>query len=339
MTLSSKICYNNSMNTYRNLKSITNSKSVCLIAHTDPDPDALASMVVFQDFLKSHLKIEKVNLFAECKNLSEKLKEILEDTQININETNYETAIMMDCPNSDRLGKYKSLFENAKNKVVIDHHATNNYSGNINIVELCSSTCEIVYSILKSFNYETNSKQQGKLYAGIITDTNNFIVGALTNRTFKFVSEFAENIDRELIYRTFLANNSTKSMKLLALAIKNIQAFENNQIIITHLTKEDVNRHNAEHNDMCGIVNQIASINSAKLVCFIEPKNNLYYASMRAKKGYDVSKIATQHGGGGHIGAAAFVSNKSLEETQQLVLQEFKKHFASVKPKNIKVFR
>ena len=112
---------------------------------------------------------------------------------------------MMDCPNTDRLGIYKNLFLDAKLKIVIDHHATNNYDGDINIVELCSSTCEIVYNILNSFNFEISKANQGKLYAGLITDTNNFTVGKITNTTFKIASEFTDNINREEIYKAFLS--------------------------------------------------------------------------------------------------------------------------------------
>ena len=327
------------MKTYENLNQLKNTKSVCLIAHIEPDPDALASMVVFRDFLKSYFKIKKVDIFAEHQSMSDNLKEILETVKINPNCSNYETAIMMDCPNTDRLGIYKPLFEQAKHKIVIDHHATNNNDGEINIVDICSSTCEIVYSIIKYFRYQLSTAQQGKLYAGIITDTNNFSVGAIKNRTFEIVGEFAENIDREAIYKAFLANNTQKSMQLLSIAIQNIVSFEHGQIIITHITLEDAERHKAQHIDMCGIVNQIASINSAKLICFIEPRNNKYYVSMRAKRGYDVSQIAKSNGGGGHIGAAAYISDKSLKETEQQILQDFRENLSNVKPVTVKIFK
>ena len=327
------------MKTYENLNQLKNTKSVCLIAHIEPDPDALASMIVFRDFLKHHFQIPVVDIFSEHKTRTDSLQEILGEIEINKQSTFYETAIMMDCPNTDRLGEYKQLFEKAKQTIVIDHHATNNYDGNINIVEICSSTCEIVYSILNYFNYALTSSQQGKLYAGIITDTNNFTVGALTNRTFKIVSNFAENIDRESIYKAFLANNTEKSMKLLSIAIQNIESYENKQIIITHITHEDAKLNLAEHIDMCGIVNQIASINTAKLICFIEPRNNKYYVSMRAKKGYDVSEIAKRHGGGGHVGAAAYISDKSLSNTKQEILEEFNENLTKFKPEKLKLFR
>ena len=327
------------MNNYEKLNQIKNANSICLISHISPDPDAIASMVVFCEFLKSHFDVNRVDIFAETTNLSDGLLEILEDTKLNPTPADcYDIAIMMDAPNIDRLGIYKELFINAKQTIVIDHHATNNYSGNINIVEMCSSTCEIIYSILKHFNYETTKSQKGKLYAGIITDTNNFVVGAITENTFAIASEFTNQINREAIYKAFLANNTLKNMQLLSLAIENLASYEHNQIIITHITSEQAKKYNTTHDNFCGLINKIATINSCKLVCLIEPQDDMFYVSMRAKTNYDVSIIAKKFGGGGHVGAAAFTSTLTLNEIHELILEEFRNQLSKIKEKKMNLF-
>ena len=251
------------MNTYDNLVQIKNSKSVCLISHIEPDPDAISSMVVLRDFLMQYFEIKQVDIFAEYSNLSDGLLEILDGLEINPDNKDYDTAIMLDAPNIDRLGSFKNLFESANNKIVIDHHATNNFAGDINIVEICSSTCEIIYSILKEFNFNITKENQGKLYAGIITDTNNFTVGEITTKTFSIASEFTQTINRDEIYKAFLASNTLKNMQLLSLAIENISSYDHNQIIITYISNEHAKKYNTSHDDFCGLVNKIATINSS----------------------------------------------------------------------------
>ena len=86
-------------------------------------------------------------------------------------------------------------------------------------------------------------------------------------------------------------------------------------------------------------MNKISSINTAKLSCLIKPKNNAYYVSMRAKEGYNVASIAKAYGGGGHIGSAAFMSNKPLKEIEQIILTEFRKQLYSFKPISKKLFQ
>ena len=53
------------MDSFKKLKKIKNVNSVCLIAHIDPDADALSSMVIMQDFLIEKFKISCVDIFAE----------------------------------------------------------------------------------------------------------------------------------------------------------------------------------------------------------------------------------------------------------------------------------
>lgn len=326
------------MKKYKALDVLKNCKSVCLIAHIDPDPDALSSMVVFRDFLKKQFGIRRVDIFSDCKMISETLQPIIGKVKINKKASKYQTSIMMDCPNTDRLGSYKPLFENCTKKIVIDHHSTNTFCGDINIVENCSSTCEIVYSILKEYSYEISKENQGKLYSGIITDTDNFRVGSITETTFKISSEFNNNINREEIYNHFFANNTYKNMQLLALAINNIVTFEHNQIIISHISHEEARKYRADSDDFIGIVNRIATINTAKLICFIKPKNDNYYVTLRARKGFDVSKIAKINGGGGHVGAAGFISQDPLQIIEQKILNSFRNELKNFKQPNFKLF-
>ena len=329
------------MNTYDNLNIFKISKSVCLIGHLSPDADALSSMIVLRDFLMQHFKIETVDLFAEYEKLSNSSLEILDTITLNPEPKNYDTAVMMDSPNLDRLGIYKSLFENANLKIVIDHHKTNENLGDINIVEMKSSTCEIVYSIIKSFNEELSFENQGKIYAGILTDTNNLTVGNFNSETFKIVSEIIENINYSAIYNAFLGQNSLQSMQLLSVAINNITTYQNGEIIITHITHQEAEQFNANFDSFTGIINKLATITGNKLICFIYPKNKeSYYISMRAKEGLNVATIAKNNNGGGHEGAAAFLTNDTnINRIKENILNDFTSILNSFKYIKNKIFK
>ncbi len=331
------------MKKYDCLNELSLAKSVCIIGHINADPDALSSMVVFKEFLKDCFKIKKVDLYSECESVSDALLEILGKHKLitsleSAPQKTYDACVVLDCPNIDRLGCFNFLFTNARSTFLIDHHATNLYQANHNIVEIVSSSCEIVYKIFKHFKYTLSKEQKGKLYAGIITDTNNFSVGKFNEKTFKICSDLAQFIDKIAIYNAFFSNNSLKTMQLLAIAIENITSFEHNQIIITHITHEEAKKLKATHDDLCKLVNKLATINTAKMICFLEPRDNHYYASMRAKEGFDVSIIAKKYGGGGHVGAAAFASEHSLKITEQIVLTEFRKQVQHIKLPNKKLF-
>ena len=246
---------------------------------------------------------------------------------------------MIDAPNTLRLGKFASLFEGADLKIVIDHHATNQNCGDVNIVEMCSSTCEIIYSILEYFQYEISNKNQGKIYAGIITDTNNFTVGNYNKRTMEIASKCIDNINKVEIYNSFLASNSLRQMQLIAMAIQNLNSYQNGQIIISKLSIEEISKYNATSDDCSVVINKLATISGNKLVCFIYPNKNQHYVSMRAKEGYDVSNIAKRNGGGGHTGAAAFVSDKPIEKIKLEIAKAFTNELEKGTSKTVKLFK
>ena len=314
------------MNNYNEIKVISQYKSICLIGHINPDADALASMKVLKDFLCDYFKIENISLFADCEKIPTNCNEIIDNDTINQpTKKEFDVAIMIDSPNTQRLGKYKNLFEKAKCKIVIDHHQTNLFDGDVNIVEEQSSTCEIVYSIIKFFKYVLNKKNKSNIYAGIITDTNNFTVGNFNQITFKIMSEIIDDIDHEHIYNNFFSNNSLKNMQILAKSINNIKTYYDNKILISHISLKEAEDFNITNDDYLGIINRLSTITNSLLICFIYPKDKQYYVSMRAKQNLKVSQLAKENGGGGHDGAAAFLSDKTIEEIECEILEEFTK--------------
>ena len=327
------------MNTYDNLKILNKSEKVCIIGHLEPDADALSSMVVLRDFLINFFNIKTVDLFAEVSNFYRSgCDEILEDIPMNQKMDIYDTAIMLDSPKSERLGKYEVLYNNANTKIVIDHHQTNNYSGDVNIVEICSSTCEIIFSILEHFNYNLSSSQKGKIYAGIITDTNNFTVGEYGSRTFDIVSKIISDINSYEIYNHFLAKTTLKNMQLQALAMQNLKTFFDGKVLITYITKEQAQLLDVKFEDYKGIINRLATIKPNIFVCFSYPKDDEYYVSMRAKPNFDVSIIAKKYNGGGHTGASAFMSKNSLQNIENELLSDFEIQLKSNQIKKEKIF-
>lgn len=311
------------MKKYKDLKILKKAQSVCIIAHCEPDVDALASLVVMQKFVKDYFKISTVDIFAECKSFPDNYSPLLKGSLLNVEPSLYDTAIVLDCPNVQRIGKYDKIFNGAKQKIVIDHHATNQYFGDYNIVEVVSSTCEIVYRILKEYNYKLPLDYYDNIYAGIITDTANFSVGEMNKDTFKIVSEIYPYINQLDIYDNYFSNNTLKNMQVLARAIENVGQYNNGATIFSYITKSQAAELNLIYEDYTGIINRLATISGVKLVCFVYPKDNCYYVSMRAKRGLDVATIAKKYGGGGHVGASAFLSNESLENIQDTINKEF----------------
>lgn len=314
------------MNKYNIFDSLDRADSICIISHKDPDVDALTSLVLLKDFFKRTLHIKTIDIYSDYTNFPEVYKPITKRYNLNPKiETNYDIAISVDSPSVERLGKFSYLFNNSKSTIVIDHHTTNYNFGQINLVEPASSTCEIIHKVLSAYNHKFSKQNYGMIYAGIITDTNNFTVGNLNPDTYAVAGECVAHIDPRPIFKQFMNNHTLKNMQLLSIAINNITTHFDERVIISYISQSDAARYQAKEEDYLGIVNRIAAISNCDLVCLIYPKDDSYYVSMRASEGFSVSEVAKKFGGGGHHGAAAFISNKAPNEIREEVLVEFSK--------------
>lgn len=308
---------------YEKLTCLSKSKNVCIISHLNADTDALCGMVCLREFLLSHFDKLNVFLATDTDSIQSNYLPILEGVELNKIPEDIDTAIAIDCPNVNRLGKYGELFLNAKTKIVIDHHLTTTKFGDINIIEINSSSCEIVYNIMKEFNFAISNQILGKLYAGIITDTMNFTVGTLTDITYEIASLASKNIDIQAVYDNFLNHHSMINMKLLAESISNLESYCDGKINISFIRPKIFKKLNATFDEYMGIINRLSSIQNNLMTCLIQPKGNVFYVSMRGKRGYNVGAIAKKYGGGGHAGAAAFDSNLKLKDIKRIILKEF----------------
>lgn len=313
------------MRRYKELKIVKRAKTACLISHMNPDADAIASLVLMKNLLLD-LGVTRVDIFTETNAKLDNFDILTDPKLINVRTSmTYDVAVMMDCASTGRLGKYLPIFKSSKIKINIDHHDTNTREGDINIVETVSSTCEILYRIMREFKYKFTLQDFSCIYSGIITDTDNLTVGKISKDTFNVIGEcFKAGIDNKALYKRFFASNNLKTMHVLALAIKNITAYEDGKILITHISREEEINLNSHDEDYEGVINQLSKTKDCELIAFIKPRNDEYYISMRARADHDVASVAIKNGGGGHKGAAAFSSASDIYTIQDTVLSDFR---------------
>lgn len=304
------------------LQQLKKASQICLISHNEPDSDALCGMFVLKNFLQTQYGKE-VDCFAEFTHLPENYYCWQGTQELNPTPKDYDFAIMMDSPKTERLGCFESLFLHAKNKIIIDHHATNEFDKTSNVIKIVSSTCEIVFDLLSKEHYRFSKQDYEMIYAGIITDTNNLTCGEINKHTFEVVGECVQNVEIYPIYENLMLNNTRKNMDIFALAIQNAKYYCDEKIIISHISKQQAEQLNVTQDNYTGIINRLATISGVKLVAFIYPKQDVYYVSMRGRRGCNVGKIAKHHNGGGHDGAAAYLSAENLDSIQNDLLEEF----------------
>lgn len=310
----------NSMQIYKILSKYDN---IVLGCHTNPDGDAIGSTFGFALCLKLMGK----NPIVLIEDYSRKYSFINGSELIfkgDYNELNPELFISLDCGSADRLGDAAGVFDRAEVTIAVDHHVSNTEFADYNIVyPQSSSTCEVVYEIIKNFCV-LNHDIASALYTGIISDTSGFKHNSTSSRTLEIAAQLIKyDIDFSEIQTAVLYSHTEKENAVFVKAIERYTIDGN--ICYSYLTKEEIlDECKADYKDLDGIVEYLLNFEGVSASVFVyEKPDGTKKISMRSKKA-DVASIAVKYNGGGHKLAAGASLNTSIEEAIDTIVNEIK---------------
>lgn len=315
-------------NSYENIEpfiqKIEHSQNIVIAGHTSPDGDAISAALALAMTLKKMDKkpivlLEKTgDVFSYIKGY----EEIYTQDYNSIKDV--DLFISVDCGDIERLGEAKKVFEKAKYTVNIDHHVSNNNFGDLNIVNIkSSSTSEIIFEISNHIG-AIDLDIATAIYTGIVFDSGGFKFNCTTKRTHQIAGELVKiGVDTHTIHSIILSLHTIENSRLLAKAIENI--YIENDIAVSTLSKEEIEKCNATSKDTGNIVQYLLDTKNINVAVFIyEKEDNILKVSFRSKT-IDVNKIANTFGGGGHILASgATITNMKLEQAKEDILQKIR---------------
>ncbi|MCI5839170.1 MAG: bifunctional oligoribonuclease/PAP phosphatase NrnA [Peptoniphilaceae bacterium] len=291
---------------------IEGSKSIAIATHVNPDGDALGSSFSLCLALKKigkDVHVIKNSQIPEYLDFIEN-KDLYEDFDA-LKENIFDLFITLDCSELDRISIADQLFKNAKNTIVVDHHVKGGINGDLSIIyENSSSTCELVYEIIKFLNIDFDKDISSLLFTGIVTDTGRFMYENVTKDTMNVAGNLIEmNADSQNIYQNLYQKKSYNQLLMESEAVKKAEFYDNNSKVFFYISDEFVKKYNRTMSDTDPIVNILRDIDGVKLSTILKEDiiNEEYKVSMRSKDDtFDVSKVARDNGGGGHKRASGF---------------------------------
>nr|WP_330409718.1 bifunctional oligoribonuclease/PAP phosphatase NrnA [Romboutsia maritimum] len=311
------------------IKHINESNDFIVTSHISPDGDNVGSTLAMYYCLK---KLNKNVYYVLDDNTPLNLKflvkgvEILRSNELKINDY---SLISLDCGDKSRICVSDEIINNSNKLICIDHHASNNYYGDLNYIDSeASSTCELVYNLLVRFYQVSNlnlidEKVATALYTGLVTDTGNFSYSSTHPSSFEMAKELLIlGAKRDTIIQNVFQSNPFNFYKLLGDALNTLDIVES-KIASIMLTKEMLKKYSISFNDVDAITSYTRDIQGVEVgILLKEKKENEVKVSLRSKNYVDVSEIAKTFNGGGHVRAAGCTIYDSIENAKKLVLQE-----------------
>ena len=303
------------------IKHIQDASYILVAGHVSPDGDAIGACTAMGLILKEMGKEYSILL----EKVDEKYDYILEHVNVTteVPAKECDLFIALDCADIDRLGDFKLAHNKAKLNWNIDHHISNtNYSSYNHVDSNASSASEIVFNIYKESGVSLNPVMAQAIYTGIVYDTAAFKHSNTTPKTLSIASELVkQEFDFSAIIHRMFYSNSLLSVQLQGAAIRNLESYFENSLIISSLSLEEIHQYTDEVNGTGGIVNVLKNIKDSKVALFLyEKSEGEIKISMRSEDPYDVCEIAKKFDGGGHRKAAGATINSTIEEAKNQII-------------------
>ena len=307
-------------------KTIKKHNNFLIVAHINPDGDAIGSTLALYNFLKEKNKNVDVCLKKVSKDFSF-LKgfeyiHFSEDTL----QKEYDIVISLDTADKSRVDINLDEYTYSE-VIVIDHHITHErFSENTILdVDACAA-CQIVYDLLSLSKQKITVDVAKCIYTGILTDSGSFRNANVTPYTFEVAKNLLNlGVNANEIAQNVMNKMSLNKFELVKKALNEIQIIDK-KIAYLYLDKATMDAlANGEDGIHEGIVNYGRDIENIEVSVFIrQVDENEYKVSMRANRYMDVSQIAQKYGGGGHIRAAGINYIGEFEEFKNSLLNDIK---------------
>ncbi len=294
-------------------KMIGKANKIAVFTHENPDGDALGSSYAFALGLIGLGK--QVNVFlGDFKKDTKEYREICGTEKLSdISPGECDLFVALDCADVNRISLGGVAFKGKT--VAIDHHITHKPYAEETIVVDAPATGEIVFDALKALKVNITSEIASNIYLAIACDTGNFKYSSVTPKTHRIVADLIESgadfakISREVFYKL-----TKEYLDLYETALTRLEFFSEGKGCLMYLCDEDFEKAKIDENGAGDIVTLPAKIVGVEVGAYIRKRGNAFKVSLRSNELVDVSKIAESYGGGGHIRAAGFSSELSIDE-------------------------
>ncbi len=283
------------------IKKIKEYDNIVIARHIGPDPDALASEIALRDSIRLTFPRKKVYAVG---NAVSKFKYFGELDRIDDRNLDKPLLIVLDVPNKSRIdGINYDVYDYI---IRIDHHPNIEEIANLEMVnENSSSTCELIVELINNTKLKMNKSIASNLFLGIVADSDRFLLGYTTPKTFSLVTKLIENykLDINKLYYNLYERpiNEVKFQSYIAL---NMIITENNFGYIK-LDKKIMDEFKVDSSAASNMVNNFNFIK--ELYCWAfssyDEKNDIYKINIRSR-GPIINKVATNYNGGGHMYAS-----------------------------------
>jgi bifunctional oligoribonuclease and PAP phosphatase NrnA len=235
----------------------------------------------------------------------------------------FSHVICVDCADYSRVGGVQGWIAPDARILNIDHHATNDRYGEINVVrEDAASTTEVLFDLFEHMGLTIELDLAECLYTGLLTDTGGFRYANTSPKVLEIASRLIRvGVNSSHLAELYLEKITLSHIELLKRSLSTLTMHASGKISWLYVTTDDIKASSASDEDLEGLVNYPRNIDGVEVGLLFKQKDaDTVKVSFRSAGLVDVSLVAQSFGGGGHKRASGCTIKGTIEEAIQQVV-------------------
>lgn len=301
------------------VEQIKNNQSFLVVAHENPDGDAIGSTLGLANALREMgkevvaLNVDGVPQIMQFLPGWDKLvKELPVDVK-------FDVAFVLDA--GDLVRAAVPVRENCQTLINVDHHPHSNFGDLCFLDVQASATAVLVDRILTACNYSLSLDVAKCLYLGILSDTGSFRYSSANPEAFTVAGRLVGmGLDPWEIASSLYESLAPERMHLLGLVLPTLEISTCGRYASVAMTEEILKKSGAAEEHTDGFVNYPRAISGVEVALFFrQVAADTYKISFRSRGKIDVGLMARKLGGGGHHNAAGAKMSGTLTDVRNEV--------------------
>ncbi|HEX2039253.1 MAG TPA: bifunctional oligoribonuclease/PAP phosphatase NrnA [Acidimicrobiales bacterium] len=294
-------------------RAIEGASSVALACHVAPDGDALGSLLALHHLALANGK-RSVASWPEPFTVAPHYQ-YLPGLDLATKPEDFpaapEVMLTFDCGSLDRLGGLAVAARAAGELIVLDHHASNDHYGTINVVDTeAAATVVLVRELARLLGWSLDRDAAMCLYTGLVTDTGRFQYANTTPSVFALAQELASfDLPIAAMTRRLFEEHRFRYLQMMGACLARAELDPELGFVATWVTNFDLDGFEVDIDETEGLIDVVRRTAEAQVACVCKETADGIRVSLRSvSDDVDVSLIAARFGGGGHRFAAGFTA-------------------------------
>lgn len=298
--------------------------SALLVAHVNPDADALGST------LATAMALEALGVDAQVSFPDDPFEVPLalrflprQDLIVAPEQAIPADLVMsMDASSGDRIGRLLAVGESAPAFIAVDHHASFvPFAPMVHADATRPATGLLALEIIDALGVDLTPDMALCLYAAISSDTGSFRFASTTPESMRAAARLMETgIDFAGAAKAMFDTKSRDFLRLQAEVMGDLEVLTAGGVAVAviRVSRQDRDRHGIAFTQVESLIDAVRTVEGVEVAVVLKQDDHgLWRVSSRSLGAVDVGRACTSQGGGGHVMAAGFTGTTDAQQTLQ----------------------